>query len=88
MEKAIDITFDGEGFKPNSPVDLPAGSHGCVVMVETLEEKIAWFKARFPNVVGVLPKEDAEVMMRIVDEGRRMSVVALSEGDGNSWVAA
>lgn len=84
MKEAIDVTFDGRTFQPNSPVDLPAGSHGRVVMVESLEEKMAWFKARFPDVVGVMPQEDAEELMRIVDEGRRMASRSGSGGDGST----
>lgn len=66
--KSIPATYENGVFKPQSPVDLPQGARVDLLVSEPQDDPVAVLKTRFPNSFGIMPREDADEMQRIIDE--------------------
>lgn len=67
----INITWDGDKFVANEPVDLPPGTKGTAVVSETPEENARILRMRFPKSFAILPHQDAEELRQLIREARR-----------------
>jgi predicted DNA-binding antitoxin AbrB/MazE fold protein len=61
-------TYRNGAFVPESPVTLPEGARVEVVFSDQVHATAEELRARFPEAAGVMPKEDADEMRRIIDE--------------------
>jgi len=64
----IRAVFKGGVFCPKEPVHLEEGAEAEVVLPDDPYDPVEHFRRRFPNSVGILPKEDADELERIINE--------------------
>lgn len=65
--------------RPEGPVHLEPGTVVEVVLPPIRTMSLEELRAAFPNAVGIMPKEDAEELMRIIDEARMESMGSHSQ---------
>lgn len=66
--KTIAAIYENGVFKPDRPVDLPSGSKVDLILPEGQDDPVAIMKARYPQSFGCMLPEDADEMLRIIDQ--------------------
>ena len=54
-------------FRPEGPVDLPAGTRVEVIVPEEELSAVEVIRKRYPNII-YMPDEDAQEMLEIIEE--------------------
>lgn len=74
--KTIPAVYENGIFRPQEPVELPAGAHVQVMLPDS--DPLADIRARFNRVIGAIPLQDIDRMEADIEE-------AFGKVDADAW---